>query len=568
MNTQEFIDIASAILRGLPKAHYLKYSTIDVELDTTAPTSYFNPANFEIKVALSNIVDAINNAKKFDEKFLTTTIRSLLYHEISHAILTPRELKPRIAEYIKYRDKDSLLTPNLVNVVEDERIETLLKSYYRDVDFKQNLKNIVEFDKDAKNFEHFVFNALRFRYAPTKAKEISKLINDFIIETKDMNFTANPFVLLDYMNCLIKSLYEIWNAIPKESNEDEEGKEQAENEESNQSSTGGESQNGEDSEQNEEEDTSTPSSTMEGESEETEEEQDTASTPSNEDGEEEDTEVEVQELTEEEVENAVKTALFKAREQNSFYGNKLSLDDFFSDKSTKAEMIKRIAKNTGFGTKQAPITYGYNGKFNKKNFIKDCRVGCDTYKWFQKRSFENETEGKKGNVKTLNIWLDNSGSYRDNDFETNKILKALAEIEAKRDDFKFNLIVFGTHFYQRFGKERISFSQWDNSLPVKEVAELYKKVNNFGNEFNIVLFDGVASYEGVSWSKGVGRGSDCDSYRALKPFNNKRSLFITESSNALGIRTFAKDCRAIIIQNSNYPQTLKSNIIKAFDLLF
>ena len=89
-----------------------------------------------------------------------SVIRGLFYHEISHALLTYRtdifkevmrsfykgflkgvkrqlSSKPEIkAQQIKYLEENF---HDIMNIFEDERIETVCKHYYMNVDFKRNL---------------------------------------------------------------------------------------------------------------------------------------------------------------------------------------------------------------------------------------------------------------------------------------------------------------------------------------------------------------------------------------------------------------------------------------------
>lgn len=57
------------------------------------------------------------------------------------------------------------------------------------------------------------------------------------------------------------------------------------------------------------------------------------------------------------------------------------------------------------------------------------------------------------------------------------------------------------------------------------------------------------------------------SYENLASFNDKRVIFITEQSNVAGISRVAPKAR-LIVENNNYTEQLKTNILKAFDLLF
>lgn len=649
------------VIKTLPLAHYFKVKTIPVVFDKYSPTSYFDSNKFEIHVALANIVASLNGNGKTEisDYELENIVRCFLYHEVSHAILTPKNLM-----ILAHNNGNSgnLCDKDMANIIEDERIETLLKHYYNGVDFKKNLKNTVPL-KHAENFTQFVFNAVRFRYCPTQKKYVNELMNKLINKCKDITgFDGNnrwnenndngANKLIDEFEKLLKELKIIWDSLPKanqpQSNQQSDGsqEEQDGSSQSEQSEETDNSQSGNDSEEEtdgEDEDTSSDqqeessgdededSEDTDTESEETDntdntesedtkgetENEETTETEEEEQGEEEnltgEENGESQEETEEyeddflpssdevemkaeDIEELVKQAVLNAKMvANKNGGYKMKLADFICDKNTKCDLLKIIGKNTGFGNNQNQAMYGYSGKFNTKRFATDFSDSC---KWFKKKSFDDTgINAKKNNKKVLNIWLDNSGSFRNNDDEVNKILKALYEIEKQRDDFQFNFVKVDDHFVELKGEDRFSKSEGGNRLPKDEIEKNYKNLNPTGNEFNIVLFDGQCGtdteyiyiqkkrleneikrktkYDEQTrkimldrLNQQVEDAIKCDSYENLKVFNNQKSIFITENANTEPIKRVCNNAKAIIEENSNYAGQLKANILKAFDLLF
>jgi uncharacterized protein YeeX (DUF496 family) len=229
-------------------------------------------------------------------------------------------------------------------------------------------------------------------------------------------------------------------------------------------------------------------------------------------------------------------------------------------------MLKAIIRNQGLGVSTAPTIGGYNGKFNVNRYIKDQHL---TLKWFDKTLDGGEREARKAQKKILNLWLDQSGAFHSHDDTINGILKALSEIESSRNDFEWRLIkvTCGVNIVKD-KKKRYSKSYTGNALPTKAMRKAYSETNGTSREVNIVLFDGNA----MSMDFGSG-GEPRDpmeeySYEALKVFDNKRTIFITESSNTYEIKMVCPNAREIIKENSDYEGRLKANIIKAFDLLF
>ena len=114
-------EIVKEILVRLPISYYLKRGT-SVVLSKEESESFIDLISGSVVISY----DRVKESKAETKEELEKDIRTLLYHEISHAILTPRPSK-----YI--------IDKNIFNCFEDERCETLLKDYYLDVDFKEYL---------------------------------------------------------------------------------------------------------------------------------------------------------------------------------------------------------------------------------------------------------------------------------------------------------------------------------------------------------------------------------------------------------------------------------------------
>ena len=122
INIAEIKEIADT----LPIGYYAK-RRVSMEFSKEAMTSSYSPIEDKVTFAYDNIITALNNAEDMDKEL---AIRSVLYHEISHAILTP--------SFSSF--------PDWFNIFEDERIETLLKNYYMNTDFNALLHAISPYD--------------------------------------------------------------------------------------------------------------------------------------------------------------------------------------------------------------------------------------------------------------------------------------------------------------------------------------------------------------------------------------------------------------------------------------
>jgi hypothetical protein len=527
---------AQSIVKTLPIAHYFKISTLDVVFDETSPTSYIDLSTLKINVAFNNLLLALSNLDIVDVNDLTIEkiIRGCLYHELSHAILTPKRL---FEVYNAWKDETPLLSHDLINILEDERIERTFENYYINVDFQENV-NLMNggLDCPPSNFTSFVFSIVRMHKFPKDFSESAK--NTFIEKMKYVIekpllkvYGDGSTMLLHLYNEIIQILKSEWDRLTPPTESETESKGEGE----------------------------TPKSSLGGGESETESESEQTDST-------ECTETSHIEYDEEKAIENVETSILDIKKDLASKGVRdLKLDDFSSSKRFKREATKIIIRKKGIGIEPTTSSYGYTGRLSHKKILSDESHNEETYKWFRK-TFEGESYDKRDDTKILNIWLDQSGSFMDNDAGINIILKSLQEIE-KKYNFHFNLIKLTcdcnliTNDIKRFSK---SFS--GNALPVKKIAKTYKQVNPTGNEFNIVLFDGDANSLDFMSERRI-RDEKYD-FEALKVFNNKKSVFITECSNVAKIATNCPSCRKIIIEDSSYESALEQNILDALNLLF
>ncbi len=166
---EEVKDKVAAIAPTLPIAYYLRVKTLKVNVDNIAETSYISfdkNGNSQITIAVKNVYDfykILNTQFEFEE-----TIRMLVYHEVSHAILTDiNTLTPKyinqVASTLRSCTSSSINIKYLLNVLEDEFIETILNGYFMGFSFTKFSRNISPFDKKRalNSFENFFFYIVR-----------------------------------------------------------------------------------------------------------------------------------------------------------------------------------------------------------------------------------------------------------------------------------------------------------------------------------------------------------------------------------------------------------------------
>ena len=158
-------------------------------------------------------IDA-SDASEWDREAL---LRCLLYHEIGHLLLTPSDLKqttlyPLPDELQKHQS-------DIINIFEDERIESLLASAFIGVNFKKFVRLMHKQGVNGEDMLSKIFKAIRLRETTT---EISDEIDDAIKELRKLNVNTTRLVSCwpyNFDNRLVKIINMILEQ-EKEQNED------------------------------------------------------------------------------------------------------------------------------------------------------------------------------------------------------------------------------------------------------------------------------------------------------------------------------------------------------------
>lgn len=171
---------------------------VEITVSETEPTSYYSPTDDKIVVSYPIIAHRMaqiaENSCNEEE-----AVRSMLYHEVSHAILTP------VKEF--YNNKE-------LNCFEDERIESVLRHYYHGVDFRKQLLDIHGGHvPEAKNASQAFFNAVRFGLGTAAVQErIRQMLNKYAkLNRASLRYTGSP-TIAQYEN----DVYYLYKLITKE----------------------------------------------------------------------------------------------------------------------------------------------------------------------------------------------------------------------------------------------------------------------------------------------------------------------------------------------------------------
>lgn len=200
------------IVKTLPIGLYAK-RRIPMSCDAKEETSYYVPSEDRIVISFPIIETALkalpDNATP-DE--IETAIRSMVYHETGHGMLTPKDL-------MRYANSDT--SKYALNVFEDERLETILANVFLDVDFITQKYAINGIDPSnipkPTNAREAFYYAVRFHYG--KKKWLDEV--DYIIkEYQHINAYTNYYGFYSYYREVIQLYEKIAKEFPKEDYEE------------------------------------------------------------------------------------------------------------------------------------------------------------------------------------------------------------------------------------------------------------------------------------------------------------------------------------------------------------
>ena len=402
------------IMDTLPIGFYAN-KRVPARLSETEKSSYYNTKEDSIVISFPQIEIALSEVE--DVNYLETGIRSTVYHEVSHAILTPEKME----------------WSDIINVFEDERIETILAGYYHNVDFKQNIVYINNYHGEApKNAFEKYYYTVRFRQGnPNHIDELKKIIQKY----RNIHFTTgsyNPWLVEEY----VKAIKDFYRLVTGE-------------EPSSETSRSARSQSSFSSQENTEGQEGTNSTFVL-------------------------TDADIQQFNKKVVEDIL---------QDVEWDKNFAKPSFRADPKL-VESIAMLFDNFRRKTCGGAAIQGYSGVLNPRN------IAREDYKYFDR--FAKKTGTNKFGTVHLNLFLDTSGSFSPHETKTNSIVAALEEMEKRNPFFTFDVISCG-HSEEILRKDnRFIKCSGGNLLDEKiyEIFRLLQKPNTYN--YNIVLFDGDA----------------------------------------------------------------------------
>ena len=530
------------IFNTLPIGYYLGRRLTNV-LSETSNSAYYDPLKDEIVVGAPLIMEGLNSISE-DISDIESLIRGLLYHEVSHVILTPKFLKS-----YDYRYADQ------INIFEDERIETIMQHRFNGVNFKKNIVILNKYNgEDPKDADEAFYYAVRFRHGKqTYINTVNMIINKYSkinSKTTDVDYAAYCEEIINLYK-KIKKDWETENSSNK--SESKSGSESSE-EKSKSSNKSSSSFSSESSEENNE--SSNESSKENNKSSEEKDESSSKSSEENNESSSESSDKSSNEDTDEE--DRVNDLVDKIT--NNIYNpsdddiNKIinaaissSLKNKYDDPKLVLALSDIINKKLKANKHNGSAINSYSGSLNRR------AIGTrDDYKWWSQQN-------RAGHVRQyskvhFNLFIDNSGSFYRNDDRMNTFIRALSKIN--NSDFSFDVITINTDIVEWESHDRVFSSCGGNKLPQKIGKIVKKHMKPACNNYNIVLFDGDAHSDDRSSINGTSNDT-------FKYFDGNNTIIISDYENKRYIDPSIRIAKVVYTQD--YCNKFIEEIIKLLD---
>lgn len=462
---------------------------VAISLNETQKASSYSPAEDCIVISYPQTIVGVDKASTENE--VNMLIRSNFYHEVSHAILTPTKLAPNYA----------------VNVVEDERIERNLKTFYYNVDFEKSVYLMNGFTEGAPlptptTADEAFYLLVRFHKGAPKWKErVDKLLEEYSYLYRD----SDKFEVEDYrgfIQCLYNEFCDEWKK-PCETAGATDPLEYSMDIVS----------NGESADENE-----SISTDIKGDS--TDIKESSADTEEGAD----DTNAKMREVFNKVVNGGFDTALHK--------GIEILLSNYHK-------------KNSKGGAVSA-----YSGVLNTRN------AGALDYRIFD-RSLSRYGTNQFGSIH-LNLFIDVSGSFSYNDNAVNRLLKSLIYFESQFHNFTFDVITMGPDEVVLSKNRRHIRSSGGNHLSKKifDIFRSQQKPQTYN--YNIVMFDGDAYSNDVS-RRDIGKNWIDETGKGFLAFAHNNCTIISDPYNRGYISRYCPSTRTVY--TTNFVKEFEKNIL-------
>lgn len=459
ISTPEIKSVIETLPIGLYAKRRVPLTVVDGE-----KTSYYNAVTDEIVISADIIKEGMKMIDDPDK--METAIRSMCYHEVSHAILTPRQARVN----------------DCFNIFEDERIETIFSDYYLDTDFKQQLLNINGFksiddvpkDGSLTAMQKF-YSVVRFGIGE---KKFLDRVDDIIRRYSRLTgMTEDRWLVWDYENEISRLYRDITGENPPPA----------------MSSPVPVPMRG--SGKDKKDDGKTMDGVAEGEGKDTDlgdDKSESGTTPAH---------GRANPLSKTELDEIVKDTFI----ENKFIDKKLT-DEL-------SVILENFSKKNNSGSAVAT----YSGVFNPRSVARR-----EDYKFFDRKASVNGTN--KFGTFHLNLFVDESGSFCSSETAMNTLLRSLTEIEKRNKNFTLDVVFCGISERLVTDKRKRVFKASGGNRLDKKTYEIYRKLqkpNTFN--YNIACFDGDACSDGGRGDHGFG-AFDHNNCTIISDSDNRRYI--------------------------------------------
>ena len=478
------------ILDTLPIGLYA-HSRIECTLSDKEPTSFFNPVTCSITISYPIIAEALK--KVTDESLVETAVRTMLYHEVSHAILTPSRLSIN----------------DIINIAEDERIETLLQDYYLDTNFKWLAYQLGDDGKEPTTYMELFWKVVRLRQGTPHQLQ---LVADFCKAWAHLTRNHNDyFDRIHYADAVERLFTEITGVSPERAGhkmppqpKDGEGKDKGD---------------GEAKDEGEGE-----SCGEEGESKE-------------------------QKIARACAEQAKGRPVHGKDTARSMVQEAISSVIGHNYDAELHTSLQQIFMNFNKKNNSGNAMASHSGIFNPRLCARD-----------DYRFFDRMTSARGANTfgsLHLNLFIDRSGSFHSEQEKVNTLLHSLLLLERSLSNFTFDVVTIGTNEKLLTKNDlRLECGGGNNITPYCfDLVRELQKPNTYN--YNLVLFDGDAFSDDYHNNKKTVN---------FKPFNLNNCTIISDRDNE---RYISKSVyKAKVIYTHDYVRELYDNVLTTLQNAF
>ena len=537
-------------INKVPIGYYVGRN-VDVTIGDKDDT-YFDLVKGSIVISYPTIKDNARLIKT--DADAEKSVRHLIFHELSHALLTPRILHIDM----------------VLNVFEDERIESILKNYYLDTDFKAFVKKLNGFkNQPPENEWDAWYQLVRYRRGPVYfLSRVHEIIDDYThldiaVSRIDTEIRSSIRNYEAEVNRLYEEFVKWYNQTnPSDLKIDKSLKDLMQN---------GEGDGQSDDKNNQQTQMGTGLSNA-----------DNNQSDNNKDGLEEALQKSLESFKDSKKDLLMEVP--KVDDKANKFANVSSIeaidvnegdyDDLYTiidDSNDKAgglwhrpgkddDKAKQKADKAVFDMIDSLISLlkttrknnrssiaAYSGVINPRNVIRD------DYKYFMQQN-------RKGHASVyskmhLNMFIDCSASFKDNDEKVNTLLWALTKFERAVPDFSYDLISCGVGQKLRPKYNRTQ-SSYDGTVLTDDIFDMFKK-QQFTNavNMNIVLYDGKVNH--LHKYKTTGKRIESN----WEAFNDVNTVIIVDDSNEEAVNKFCPLAHKII--SKDYVEELYKNTYSA-----